>query len=140
MIPTDSLVLDANVVIYAATTPGGFEPFRGYRLVGPPLLASEFRAALHMAVWRRDLHRANAERALDMVFNTSAVAFIDDPALGREAWRLADELGWARTYDAEYLALAGLLKCKLVTSDLGIRRGADRTGLVITPQEFLTHR
>ncbi len=52
------------------------------------------------------------------------------------AWRLASEFGWARTYDAEYLALARSLNCRLVTLDLRLRRVADRLGLVVTPAEL----
>jgi len=38
-----------------------------------------------------------------------------------EAWRVADRLGWAKTYDAEYLALARVLKCRLLTSDAKLK-------------------
>ena len=57
-------------------------------------------------------------------------------ALGREAWRIADDLGWAKTYDAEYLALASLLGCRFVTLDARMRRGADRLGFVVSPSEL----
>ncbi|MGH3452667.1 MAG: type II toxin-antitoxin system VapC family toxin [Haloechinothrix sp.] len=49
--------------------------------------------------------------------------------LGREAWRIADELGWAKTYDAEYLALAFLVDGRLVTFDRRLLRAAERLGL-----------
>ena len=53
--------------------------------------------------------------------------------LGEEAWRVADELGWAKTYDAEYVALARLLDCRLVTLDA--LRSAEPSGsrIVIPP-------
>jgi predicted nucleic acid-binding protein len=56
--------------------------------------------------------------------------------LAEEAWRIADELGWAKTYDAEYVALASLLDCRLVTVDGRLRRGADRLGFVVGPTEL----
>jgi predicted nucleic acid-binding protein len=68
---------------------------------------------------------------------TEAPITVRNPrGLGAEAWRVADELGWARTYDAEYLALARLSGCRVVTADARLRRGADRTGLVVGPDEL----
>jgi predicted nucleic acid-binding protein len=49
---------------------------------------------------------------------------------------LLDAFGWAKTYDAEYVALAKLLDCRLLTVDGRLRRGADRLGFVITPAEL----
>ena len=59
-----------------------------------------------------------------------------DPQLGAEAWRIATELGFAKTYDAEYIALAQLLGCRLVTLDVRLRRAADRLGCVVAPSEL----
>jgi predicted nucleic acid-binding protein len=52
------------------------------------------------------------------------------------AWEIAAELGWAKTYDAEYLALARLLDTRVVTLDMRLRRGAERLGLVVVPAEL----
>jgi predicted nucleic acid-binding protein len=49
--------------------------------------------------------------------------------LRAESWRIADRLGWAKTYDAEYLALASILRCDLATLDAGMRDGAERIGI-----------
>jgi hypothetical protein len=58
------------------------------------------------------------------------------PELTITAVRIASELGWAKTYDAEYLALARLLDTRVVTLDLRLRRGAERLSLVVTPDEL----
>jgi predicted nucleic acid-binding protein len=49
---------------------------------------------------------------------------------------VAEEFGWAKTYDAEYVALAKIEGCRLVTLDGRLRRGADRLGFVVTPAEL----
>ncbi len=53
-----------------------------------------------------------------------------------EAWRIAKERGWAKTYDAEYLALAHLLGCRLVTLDGPLWRATRQLGYVVTPEEL----
>lgn len=52
------------------------------------------------------------------------------------AYAIASELGWAKTYDAEYLALAALLGGRVLTTDARLRRGADRTGSVCDPTDL----
>jgi predicted nucleic acid-binding protein len=44
--------------------------------------------------------------------------------LRRLAWKLADQLGWAGTYDAEYLALTQLQADAFVTLDKELARRA----------------
>jgi len=61
------------------------------------------------------------------------IRFTDPRGLAREAWRVADEFGWKKTYDAEYVALARLLDCRLLTLDGRLRRGTKRLGFVIAP-------
>jgi len=45
-------------------------------------------------------------------------------------------LWWAKTYDAEYVALALLLGTRVVTLDARLRQGADRLGCVVGPHEL----
>lgn len=124
------LVLDANVVLAAATRGGGFEPFGGRELVAPPLLWPEARSVLHVALVRRVVPRDVAERALE-VLDSGPVRERRHRRLGREAWRIAGLLGWTKTYDAEYLALASLLGADVVTFDRRMRRAAERLGLTL---------
>ena len=128
------LVIDASVALPASASPGGFEIFHE-DLVAPPLLWSEVRSVLHEVVWRRDVSEEQAKRSLE-AFARSGVRERGHRRLGETAWRIANDLGYAKTYDAEYLALAELLGCRFVTLDRRLRRGADRLGYVVSPNEI----
>jgi predicted nucleic acid-binding protein len=101
----------------------------------PALMWSEARSALHEAVWRGRLGADEADRAR-VRLRGADVELRTHPGLADEAWRIADDFGWAKTYDAEYIALASLLGCRLVTVDARLRRGADRLGFVVGPTEL----
>lgn len=129
------LVLDASLVVPDCTAGRGFDYLEDKELASPPIMWAEARSSLHEAAWRGEIDRATAERAHERLLAVPVEARA--PAgLGREVWRIADELGWAKTYDAEYLALARILDCRLVTLDARLRRGADRLGLVVSPAEL----
>lgn len=85
--------------------------------------------------WRGELHRDQAESVRDRVL-AAPVRPQEPDGLAREAWKVADELGWAKTYDANYVALARMLNCKLVTLDARMRRGTARLGFVVGPMEL----
>ena len=53
-----------------------------------------------------------------------------DAVLRRRAWELADQLGWASTYNAEYVALTQLQADAFVTLDEELARSVK--GLVVT--------
>jgi predicted nucleic acid-binding protein len=55
---------------------------------------------------------------------------LGDAVLRRRAWDLADQLGWASTYDAEYVALTQLQADAFVTLDAELARGVE--GIVST--------
>ena len=129
------LVLDASLVIPDCAAGRGLDYLRDDELAAPPFMWAEARSGLHEAAWRGDIDRTTADRAHERLL----AAPIDSRApaeLGIEAWRIADELGWSRTYDAEYVALASILGCRLVTLDGRLRRGADRLGFVVSPTEL----
>ncbi|HEX3391365.1 MAG TPA: type II toxin-antitoxin system VapC family toxin [Solirubrobacteraceae bacterium] len=129
------LVIDANVAVAAAANPVGFERFRRFELVAPPLMWIEAVSTLHAMLWRDELRREQTDPMLDRVL-AAPVRCHEPDRLAREAWKVADELGWAKTYDANYVALARLLACRLVTLDARMRRGTGRMGFVIGPTEL----
>ncbi|MHB8451175.1 MAG: type II toxin-antitoxin system VapC family toxin [Mycobacteriales bacterium] len=129
------LVVDATVALRACGTELGFAELLDPDLAAPPLMWSEARSVLHELTWRREVSLADAELTRARL-ESSAVARRHPRRLGDEAWRIAGEFGWAKTYDAEYVALAGLLECRLVTLDARLRRGADRLGFVVAPHEL----
>ena len=51
------------------------------------------------------------------LINSLRVRFLGDKVLQRTAWRVADQLGWETTYDAEFVALTQLQADVFVTSD-----------------------
>ncbi len=58
------------------------------------------------------------------------IRLLGDAVLRRRAWDLADRLGWASTYDAEYLALTQLQADAFVTLDPELARSVQ--GIVAT--------
>jgi predicted nucleic acid-binding protein len=130
-----TLVVDASYTVRECAAGTGFARLEDDDLMAPPLMWSETRSALREAMWRGEVSRPNAERAL-VRLNEAPVKMRNPGQLGTVAWRLADEFGWAKTYDAEYLALAELLGCRVVTVDSRLRRGTERLGLVVLPTEL----
>ncbi len=131
------LVVDASLLVEwsAASGEAQLAALLSDELCAPPLMWSEAHSALHELSWRGHLSVDQAAEARVRLTNAD-VEEKRHPSLADEAWRIADDLGWAKTYDAEYVALASLLGCRLVTVDARLRRGADRLGFVVAPTEL----
>ena len=128
------VVADSSVVLPACIA-GGLRFQGDWQWCAPSLVCSEVLSALHEAVWRRQLTRNEADSARS-VFAALPLQIDESARFSDEAWRIADELGLAKTYDAEFLALARLRGGLLVTADAKLRRGADRLGFVVDPVEL----
>ncbi|HLY84550.1 MAG TPA: type II toxin-antitoxin system VapC family toxin [Acidimicrobiales bacterium] len=92
-------------------------------------------SVIHELKWR---HRISATLASAAFEKLMAVPVRPrQPAeLKAEAWRLAERFGWAKTYDAEYVALARLSKCRLLTTDARLATVARQIVDIVGPADL----
>ena len=121
-------VIDATAAVTASTEPDGWGVLSSHELVAPPLLWPEVRSVLHRGTVIAGVLRSVADRSR-LRFERAPIQELNPDALSSTVWEIADELGWAKTYDAEYLALARLLGAPLLTLDSRMRRAAERLGI-----------
>ena len=112
-------VVDSGVVLHLASE--GIEVPAEHELLAPTLLRSQTLSAMHEAVHRGELPADVAQDRLARV-QAMKIRLLGDAVLRRVAWRLADQLGWSETYDAEYLALTKLQADAFVTLDEDLAR------------------
>src|SRR4051812_44302878 len=98
-------VVDASAVLHLASAEIAVSG--RHKLLAPPLLRSQTLSALHECVQRGDIPADVAHQRLAWI-GRLPIRLLGDAVLRRRAWQLADQLGWAATYDAEYLALTQL--------------------------------
>jgi predicted nucleic acid-binding protein len=122
-------VIDAVVTLRLAADP--FEIAADIELFAPTYLRSETLSLLHEAAHRGELDPATARARLDWITHWlvhGPVRLLGDAVLKQQAWKVADRLGWPSTYAAEYVAMAILRRCPLVTLDEALARRV--TGIV----------
>lgn len=107
-----------------------------HQLLAPTLIRSQLLSELHRAVGSGELTRKDAELRLDHIRGLR-LRLLGDRVLQGVAWTVADQLGWADTFTAEYVALTRLQADALVTLDGELARAVE--GLVeVAPFEALT--
>ncbi len=112
-------VVDSSAVLHLAAT--GVAIPAAHRLLAPTLLRSQTLSVVHEAVQRGELPPAVARERLAGVARLP-IRLLGDGVLRRRAWEVADRLGWASTYDAEYVALTELQADALITLDPDLAR------------------
>jgi predicted nucleic acid-binding protein len=120
-------VVDAGVVLRLASE--SFEIPDQHELLAPTLLRSQTLSVLHEAVQRGELPAGVARDRLACIGRIK-IRLLGDAVLRRRAWEVADQLGWASTYDAEYVALTLLRADAFVTLDAKLARSVE--GIVAT--------
>jgi predicted nucleic acid-binding protein len=129
------IVLDASAAVQACLAADGFALFGHERLIAPALFWSEVSSALHEMRWRKEISTGLADIAFRRLL-AAPVSPRSSKRLRREAWGVAEELGWMKTYDAEYVALARTTRCRLFTVDARLRRGAGHVVPIIGPGDL----
>ncbi|HKF91181.1 MAG TPA: type II toxin-antitoxin system VapC family toxin [Gaiellaceae bacterium] len=120
-------VVDCGVVLQLASE--RIEVPAEHELLAPTLLRSQTLSALHEAVQRGELPADVARDRLADI-GRMRIRLLGDAVLRRNAWEVADRLGWASTYDAEYVALTRLQADAFVTLDAALARQVE--GIVPT--------
>ena len=87
-----------------------------HKLVAPTLVRSQALSALYAAARRGEISAAEGRERVIRI-NSLKVRFLGDKVLQWQAWKVADQLGWETTYEAEYVALTQLQADAFVTSN-----------------------
>jgi len=120
-------VVDAGAVLHLVSAE--VEISGEHELLAPTLLRSQTLSALHEAVQRGEIPAEVGRDRADRV-GRMPIRLLGDAVLRRQAWKVADQLGWASTYDAEYIALTQLQADAFVTLDAELARNVQ--GIVTT--------
>jgi predicted nucleic acid-binding protein len=120
-------VVDAGAVLHLASEDVAVAG--EHQLLAPTLLRSQTLSALHEAVQRGEIPADVARERLARI-GRLPIRLLGDGVLRRRAWDVADRLGWASTYNAEYVALTQLQADALITLDRDLARSLE--GIIAT--------
>lgn len=107
-------VVDCETLLRIAA--GEIEVAGEHKLVAPTLVRSQALSALYEAARRGQIPVTEGRERVRRI-NSLKVRFLGDRVLQAQAWKVADQLGWETTYDAEYVALTQLQADAFITSD-----------------------
>ena len=107
-----------------------------HQLLAPTLIRSQLLSLLYQGAGRGELTRRDADQALTYVRGLR-LRLLGDRVLQNVAWEVAQTLGWADTYAAEYVALTRLQADAFVTLDQGMARSVKELVRVAPMDELL---
>ena len=128
------MVIDASAAATVCLSEDGFDLI-SQNLRAPILMRSEVLASIQGLQWRGEISEELATKAVDRLLD-APVALVRRTEILVEARRIALTLGWAKTYDAEYVALAALSDLPLLTIDARLSRRVQGIVQVLTPAEL----
>ena len=100
-----------------------------HQLVAPKSLQTQALSQLYGQVRKGDLDSEQARTILDGI-TTMRIRLLGDRVSRAVAWRIAEQLDWDDTANAEYVAVAQLQADAFVTLDVELARQLD--GIVVT--------
>ncbi len=131
-------ILDASVVL-ALVLPSPASEQAGSRvralreareeLYAPALLEYEVCSTLRRSVANGLISADEAAGALEIIRRLGIVPITPASSLHERAMHWSGRLGQTKAYDAQYVALAEQMHCKLLTADLGLVRSARDHGV-----------
>ena len=116
-------VVDAGAVLHLAEQEVNVSS--RHKLLAPTLLRSQTLSVLHQAVHDGKLPADVAHERLTHI-GRMPIRLLGDAVLRRRAWEIATELGWATTYEAEYIALTQLQADAFITMDAKLARAVKK--------------
>jgi predicted nucleic acid-binding protein len=108
----------------------------GHQVLAPTLLRSQMLSLLYQAVRRGEMEKRDAERRLNYMRGLR-IRLLGDRVLQNVAWKIASQLGWPDTFDAEYVALTQLQADAFITLDRQLAH-AVKDLVTIAPIEALS--
>lgn len=128
-----SYVISAGVGIYLASA--GIEVNSKHELLAPTLFRSQTLSLAYESVVRGEVPANVARDQIEKLWRIK-IRLLGDAVLRRLAWKIADQLEWASTYDAEYLALTQLQGDAFVTLDFGLARRVEGIVAIATVNDL----
>ena len=128
------LVIDASAALHLALATDPTPKLSPYHLIAPTIFLSERTSSLASAAFRTAMPGAVLVEAFDRL-EAMAVEIVETDRSHRQAALvLAQSLGWAKTYDAEYVVVAQRLGCPILTTDDRLTRGARHLVEMLDPR------
>lgn len=102
----------------------------GEYLIAPMLFEYEIASLIRRSVLSRQLEPEQAAEAIDRLLGMELVTIPPTISLHKAAFQMAERIGQAKAYDAQYLALAARENAPLWTADRRLANAAHAAGLL----------